>query len=610
MLIGLICAGVALACGVTAQRLLRLDLSLAPLSGLACVAVVTSWCAILGAPSLVASGLVLAGTVAGVVLAAHWVREEGAQAWRACRAPILILAASIVLPLVLLGIPFADLQAPVSTHDGAFHVETVDALRRGAFTSTWYPAGFHASVASILDWFPWLDSASGTYAAAQGLAILAPLAAFCLSRAIWGDALAASLGAAVLALTWTYPYDYHLWSGWPQGMGVLLLIGLWTVSARWIARPSAALACLLGVCAGAIVLSHGTEVYSAVLGLAVLGLLRARNVKIGALMRHAGVAALVAAVLIGPYLVTLLTWARAGGATSVGAGVAESFASAGAGERPDALQYVVGIFGAGSVLDLPVRALLLGLGWWVRPLRPLAGLWLTVAVLLFVVDFVPVPLVTTLFVVTYPWLADERPRQLAVVCGSVLAGGGLWLLVGQVARLRQRWAASPALWRRFTIALVLVALFFAEGSGVSVFKRVANAVAEQNVVGSDDMAAFGWLRANVAPGDLVVNDSFRDAGIWVPFKAGPSILLTRTGSPDDLARQAVVRDIGDLSSADPAVRATACRLHVRYVYRSAAPKDWDPPLMPDLRTLRASSDLTEVFTRPETAVFRVNLPCP
>ncbi|GAC1325879.1 MAG: hypothetical protein NVSMB2_24670 [Chloroflexota bacterium] len=610
MVIGLIYASVALACGVTAQRVFRLDLSLAPLSGLACVAVVSSWCAILGAPPFVASGLVLLATLCGIALAGRALRQDGGRVWRTCRAPTLVLAGAVLLPLVLLGIPFAGLETPVSTHDGAFHVETIDALRRGAFSSTWYPVGFHATVASILGWFPWLDSARGTYEVAEGLAVLAPVAVFCFSRAIWGKALAAGLAAVTLGLTWTYPYDYHLWSGWPQGMGVLLLIGLWSVSARWITQPSVALACLAGICAGAIVLSHGTEVYGGVLGLAVLGVVGWRRIKLSALMRDGALAVVVTLVLVAPYVLTLLGWARAGGATSVGASVAESVASAGASERPDAVQFLLGIFGAASLLDLPARVVLLGLGLRMPPLRSVAALWLSVAVLLFVVDFVSAPLVTSMFALTYPWLADERPRQLAVVCGSVLAGGGLWQLVGQVAGLRRRWMGRRGLWRRLTIALVLIGLFFAEGSGVSVFKRVSSAVAEQNVVSADDVAAYRWLRANVLPGELVANDGFRDAGIWVPFKAGKPIVVTRIGSTDTEARHAVVRAVPDLSTADPDVRTAACQLHVRYIFRSASPKDWDPPLLPDLQTLRASSELAEVFTRPDTAVFRINTPCP
>lgn len=608
MLIGLICASVVLAVGMAAQRVLRMDVTLAPLVGLPCVAVVSTWCAILGAPPPTNGVLVVALALIGLLLSASRAVPAFRAVWRVCRWPAIAIVVATLLPVVVLGAPFAGLEAPVSTHDGAFHTETIDALRRGTFVSTWYPVGFHATVASVLGLFPWLDSARGTLEAAQGLAVLAPIAVVCFALALGADGLAAGLAGIVLSLTWTYPYDYHLWSGWPQGMGVLLLIGLWSAGVRWLARPSLGTAAVAGVCAAAIVLSHGTEVYSGALGLLVLALMRVRQIKPTVLARHAPLAAALALVLIGPYLVTLLLWARAGGATSVGASVVESFSTASAGDRADLLQFVLGILGASSLLDLPARVALIALGSRVKPLRPALAIWIVVSALLFAVDFLDLSIVRTVFVVTYPWLADDRPRQLAVVCASVLAGGGLWVLVERMRDLRTRWTAHPHAWRRLSTALILVGLFFAEGSGVSVVKRIAAGVQEQNVVSADDMAALDWLRTHAEPGAIVANDGFRDAGIWAPYKAGVPILLRRSGARDDAERQDLLRGIDHLSS-DPDARATACRLNVGYVYRGASPRDWDPPLLADREVLRASTDLSEVVARPGASVFQVVTPC-
>src|SRR6202022_3587625 len=100
------------------------------------------------------------------------------------------------------------------------------------------PVGFHASAAAVLGLLPWLDTARGTSEIGIGLAALGPLAVFSRGLAFGLDALVSAFAAAILAVTFIYPYDYHLWAGWPQGMGVLLVIGLLLAALRWIARPS------------------------------------------------------------------------------------------------------------------------------------------------------------------------------------------------------------------------------------------------------------------------------------------------------------------------------------------------------------------------------------
>ncbi|HEV7663854.1 MAG TPA: DUF6541 family protein [Chloroflexota bacterium] len=608
MVIGLLFAGLAIACGVAIQRILRLPVTLAPLSGLAAVAVLSSWCAVLQLPPFVATALIVLLAVVGLGMA---VREtsRGIQVVKTCRLPALLLGIGSLLPAVFLGTILAGVATPVSAHDGAFHVETIDGLRHGVFTQTWYPVGFHASVAAVLNLLPWVDTARGTLEAAEGLAILAPLAVFALALALGADTLMAATAAIVLGLTWTYPYDYHLWGGWPQGMGVLLLMGLLATAAQWIARPTVGWAILGSLFASAIVLSHGTEVYSSVLGLLVIGLIRWRSIKPGPLVRHVPLAVGLAVLLIGPYLLTLIGWAKAGAATSVASSVAE-YAAANPAEmgRRDMLQFALGITGAASLLDFPVRIALIALGLSLRQLRLAMALWLLPVLLLLLVDFFDLAPIQTVFILTYPWLYDDRPRQLAVVFASVLAGGGLVTAFSALGGLRTRLAMRPATWRRLALGCVLLLAFFAEGSGVSVYKRIAQTVDDQNMFNADDEAAMGWLRQHALPGEVVANDSFRDAGIWAPYKAGVAVLLPRSGTPDTEERRAFVEHIGDLSSV-PAALQEACALHVAYVYRGARPMDWDQPLLADRATLEHAADLREVFTSGEAAIFQVNAPC-
>src|SRR5205085_2638646 len=134
----------------------------------------------------------------------------------------------------------------------------------------------------------------GTVEAALGLAVLAPLAVFALGIAMRLDVRVSAIAAVILGLTWTYPYDYHLWGGWPQGMGVLLLVGVLASALYWIERPSARRALLGGLFAGAIVMTHGTEVYASLLGLAVVGVASWRQIAFKRLLLHVPLAAALA----------------------------------------------------------------------------------------------------------------------------------------------------------------------------------------------------------------------------------------------------------------------------------------------------------------------------
>jgi hypothetical protein len=154
-----------------------------------------------------------------------------------------------------------------------------------------------------------------------------------------------------------------------------------------------------------------------------------------------------------------------------------------------------------------------------------------------------------------------------------------------------------------------VLVFFAEGSAVSVYKRMAQAVAEQNVYGADDGAAMAWLKQHVQPGEMVANDQTVDAGIWAPYKASVPILLPRS-APGALRvdRLPVLSHVSDLSVA-PAALATACALHLAYVYDGAQPTSADERAFPDRAALEQAPNLEQVFSSGQAAVFRIHLAC-
>ena len=611
MVIALLFAGLILLCGLAVNRALRAPVSLAPFTGLASIAVLTTWCAAACAPPVVSTGLVAALAIAGVLSAVSADgRASAARVARSDRFTIGIVAASVAIPWLLLGAALAGLDAPVSTHDGAFHVESVDNLRRGLPIQSWYPMAFHASIAAALRLVPWLDSARGTVEAAQALAVLAPLGVFSLGVAFGLKPRIASLGGLVLALTYIYPYDDQMWAGWPLATSMLLLVGLWSVAAHWIGRPRAGLAALGGLLAGAIVLAHGTEVYSSVIGLAVIAALRWRHLRPRALMQQLPLAFVAAIVCVLPYLSALLGWASAGGASSAGAlALQDATAQAQANAGDDWVQFLLGFSGAASLIDLPVRAALLAVGARASRMQVILAGWVIFAALYFAVTFVDLPAVRWLFVVTFPWLVQHRPPQVVVLFASLLVGSGLAVATSWLVSLRPKLAAHPNAFRRLAVVGAAVVLFVAEGSVVSIFKTLQQVILEQNVYLSDDRAAMAWLRQHAQPGEMVVNDLASDAGIWAPYKAGVPVLLPRSApGPLHDERAPILTHVLDLSQST-GIAAKACGLHADYLYQGSRTVPDDMRLALDRAALDQAPDLEQVFTSGDAAIFRIRLPC-
>jgi hypothetical protein len=598
MIVALGFAGLILLCGLTVHRTLGVPVSLAPFTGLASLAVLTTWCAASGAPPLISTGLIAAMAAVGLAMAAG----AAGRAWhtvRSARLTSAIVLVSVAIPWLLLGAALAPLDTPVSTHDGSFHVESVDSLRRGLPIQSWYPMAFHTSVAAALRLVPWLDSARGTVEAAQALAVLAPLGVFSFGLALGLKPRVASLGGLVLALTYIYPYDDHMWAGWPLATSMLLLLGLWSVAARWLARPTARLAALAGLLAGAIVLAHGTEVYSAVIGLAVMAMLRWRDLRPRSLVQQVPLALTAAIVCVVPYLSVLLGWAAGGGASSAGAAaLADVTAQAQASAGDDWLQFLLGVTGSASVIDLPVRAALLAMGVRGPRMRVILAGWATFALLYFVVTFVDLPPVRWLFVFTFPWLVQHRPPQVVVLFASLLVGSGLVAGASWLLGVRAKLAGHPNAFRRLAV-----------GSAVSIFKTLQQVIVEQNVYLSDDRAAMAWLRQHAQPGELLVNDRASDAGIWAPYKAGVAVLLPRSApGPLQDERAPILSHVVNLSESTSIAQA-ACALHADYLYQGSRIMPDDLPLALDRAALDQAPDLEQVFTSGDAAIFRIHLPC-
>jgi hypothetical protein len=610
VLLGVAFSVAAVLAGVAVARALRLSLGLlrvglTPSLGLAGLAIATSWNTLLGGPPIAATLMVVALGGLGVGVLARdrdGLRVAPSRPGPPRRWLWATLGLSLALPALVGGVGFAGVLAPLSGHDGAFHVETIQGLRLGERWQGWYPVGFHAVLAAILGLVPWIDTAQGVTQASFGLLLVAPLALFGLGVALWPRwPLAGASAGVILGLTFSYPYSPHTWDGWPLAYSLVLVLGVWAAAVAYLARPSTPLALATGLLVGAIVLVHGSELITVGLGLLVLLAGSWRSVCWACLARHGLLAGAVAALVCGPYLPIVLGWAGGGGATAVGyeeADLASSTVAAiGSSDRTPAI-----------LLDLadvnPVlRIVLVPLGtWWA--VRRRAGRVVLAWAALFVVlaEVLPTPtspLLRTLYAVTFPWSQEYRLMYVAVLALTLVEGAGVVALAQLLGH-----PVLPGRARRLVVVAAGATLVV---SAVALMALVRVAADMINTFGPEDAAAMDWLRQHAEPGSLVANDGSADAGIWAPFKAGLPVLKPRIRPPDPWV-DLILSNIGQLEAA-PEARAAACALGVRYVYIGAHGTRWEVRHFPRTDVLRRSSALEEVFSAGDAVVFATRLDC-
>jgi hypothetical protein len=623
VLLGLISAMLMAGAGFLTLSLLRigersLRLGLAPPVGVALLAVVGTWGVQLGAPEVLVGLIVTAVCVLGLALALGELVTRVGRCLDEHRLVLAMLACALLVPPMILW-QAASIRAgvPNYVHDGAHHAETIEALRRGGRVEGfgWYPVGFHAPAAALLALVPGVDSASGAVGWGVGLTLLAPLALFGFAGAVWRDLRVSAVSALLLALTNTYPYELHEYSLWPMAAGLLLVMGLWTTLVEYFSKPSIRLALLGGLLASALLLTHGTEIYTAGLGVVVLAASRVQVVARRPVAVHIGVALGFALLLALPYLPTLAGWASGGGAVSVGQDYYDFQHQV---IQDDLLQGVL-LWGAalssGFLVDLPVRAGLLGVGVWLV-LSHRTGRWVVVLGVVFAglvatFRYVDTALVKAVFALTLPWAVTGRLMAILPVLTAPLSGVGL---VGISDILTRRsghsklkgWLSHPRMQRNLRIVLgfgivlgltsvLLNALTFSLQTGASA------------TYSGEDARVLGWLGQHAQPGEVLMNDGAADAGIWAPYKANVSIVLMRTG-PTSREAQLVRANIGQISArAD--VRHAACSLGVQYVYHGDAGSRSEDRQFPALDELRKNPGLEELFSSGDAAIFRTHLNC-
>jgi hypothetical protein len=463
---------------------------------------------------------------------------------------------------------------------------------------------------AVLQLAPWVDTATGAYGLGIGLTLLAPVAVFGLGAAIWRNLLAASSGALLIGLTHLFTYYPQVWSGWPQLFGILLVLGLWGVTISYLERPTWRCAVLAGILLGAIVVVHGTELYTSAIVLVILACANWRAIRWRRLWTDGLVAIAVAIACAAPYLPLLLHWAGSGGAYTVGNEDGSAIEQGAA----SALQSL-GLFSLDALgVDFPIRCLLvvLGLAYAFRLHVGRAMVAITsvfVAMAVITTLFNSVPVVRTVFAATYPWSLPYRHLTFASIGLAMLAGAGFVFVGSRWSTWLVRVRGEMARRRLSRIGRLLVVTWLV----LSCWAIIVLLGIEADRVGSmtgDDTAAMGWLQANVRPGEVVVNDTYADAGIWAPYKAGVEIMFYRSVSdPSTLdARQLVLDNVASLDQ-NPAAATAACALNARYVYYGAANTAWQSRAFPPLENLRNSAALAEVFAHGYAAVFAIKSAC-
>jgi hypothetical protein len=369
---------------------------------------------------------------------------------------------------------------------------------------------------------------------------------------------------------------------------------------------------------GGIVLVHGTELYTTALILLVVALASWRRLDWLALARHLVLALVVALVIAAPYLPNLVQWAGDGGASSVG--LAEGRALEGNAVPIVGNNWFAVFLAEALGIDLPIRLALVAVGFWWAFRRRTGRSLVAVGLVFLGVTLVFTGLNTLLtvrqvYAATFPWGMHYRMLMLVAIAQALLSAAGFIALRRLILERLGAWpawtAAPQPTWarrvRRLGRMLVLtwgVLSLAALTYALTIPTRLVDGYSAE-----DDAVAMRWLRANVRPDQMVVNDGFADAGVWAPYKAGVAIVLPRIVTDNSLeARMLVVRNIGQLDRVPEAMQA-ACALGVGYVYVGAKVSEWDVRRFPPRVELRNSGTLEEVFVSGGAVVFRVLLDC-
>ena len=215
--------------------------------------------------------------------------------------------------------------------------------------------------------------------------------------------------------------------------------------------------------------------------------------------------------------------------------------------------------------------------------------------------------------VTRPWWNDRyRLIGIAGVLVAILAGHGLAEVQRVLARpltaAVERWRGRPAAWARPLPAALLgaavLAAFVVASHGLYLARNEAvmrTNTGEGPAVSSGEVAGYAALARMVAPGDRVMNDR-GDGSVWMYALDGVHPVAAHYDPTDVGPDAALLSDRFDRYDTDPAVRAAAARLHVRWVVVGEGFLRYDAQRVPGLVGLDQVASLRLAWADP---VFRI-----
>ncbi len=421
-----------------------------------------------------------------------------------------------------------------------------------------YHFGFHGFVAAIA-WLTGLPALTLVPLLGQILNAAAALSAAFLAQAMTGSRSAAAASAIVVGLGAVLPAYMMNWGRYTQLTGLVLLpLFLGLVWDDGQADQDWALIPMAGVLTAGITLAHYRVALMAGMGALVVALFsgrwfpfdRARRLRLAGYLLGA---ALVAGVLIAPWVVHVARGLRQGYPIEVGYPAATYFALARLG--PGVINYPTNL----PLLALAGIAVLLGL--WQRDRAVLAMLAWSGGML-----FLSTPRFAGVFMDT-----------VSVVIALYLPGS---VLMGSLAQLKLAEVRTARLPRRAVLA-VWAGLAGVALVGAQAIAKIADPTLAY--VTPADLTAAKWIQANTLPSARFMVNTFHwdflphyitgsDAGYWLPVLADrrtvlpPLFYTSERASEPDLVERLVTLDRLGGHLASPEALAALQREEVTHVY--------------------------------------------
>ena len=489
------------------------------------------------------------------------------------------------------GLMAAQVSDRESLDPGKVLSSDVTATASATQETAYYPLALHGVVALAHRLFG-IGYADGLLAVTFLFSsVVLPLGLFAAVRRLVPDnPLLAGVTALLGGTTGFFPLLPLSFGGLPLVIGTAMVPAVATVIAGYlVGGGSVAQAALGAVGAVGILATHTSEIPLLALFLApfAVAAVLSRRRAFPAVARRTAILGLIALLLTAP------TLSQIAGGTSERSGIDEGRVAS-LGQAFTILRSVVGGGGADVVALIAVAGV--GLCLYRRRHTPLVATTAGMLGLFVVAAGVHGPLRA----LTVPWY--QHPGRLALNLVLVIPFFAAFAITELLPAL---WARRAMASNPLTPVLALAGvLAFAGSAGGGADLRVL--FRERVLIGSDAESAFAFLKANVAPGERVLNDGNTDGGMWMyPFDGVVPLMGLQPANPGPSweERAWLVGHLADLGQ-DPKVRAELDRYDVRFVYWDERSFEGNPHRL-DIPTLEDHPLLCERFKRGSVRVMEV-----